>query len=196
MFKTVILAAVAALALTACASETTAEPEPSTPTPTQSSEPTPTQSSEPTATLPPAEETEAAVDQISGTRELDCVLIDFNVQKEFEDKGKSYEKLWLFPNYTVTNECDEKLKSVKYTFWLDDDFGDQWPDGYNVQQKVNLKPGDTYTADSQVGYSHYTSSDNYPRLEETSKAELNGAIYVTTLTAVFADGSKITEVRS
>lgn len=198
MFKPALLVAAAALTLTACTGETTAEPAPSAP-PTQSAEPSPTSepspASEPSPTMPPVEEAEADVDQITETRELDCVIIDFNIQKQWEDKGKSYEKLWLFPNYTVTNECDKKLKSVKFSFWLDDDFGDPWPGGYDVQQKVNLKPGETYTASSTRGYQHFDFDDNYPRLKETPKAELNDAVYITTLTAVFADGYKTTDVR-
>ena len=187
----VVLASTAAAACTGdasegspTASETAQTAEESTETQEATSEPTETQE----ATSEPIPEPEPVVDETA------CLDNQFNFKKSWEDKGKSYAKLWLFPNATMTNNCDVKIKSVKYDFFMVDDFGDPWPKAYGGQIKVDLKPGETFTMDSGSGYSHYDIDPNFSLLDQTPTKELVG--YIENVSLALAGGVKLSGTRT
>lgn len=177
----VSLIAAASLALAACSSGDSADESVSSPSPapeTSIEETTPT----PTPTPEMSEDsmsdsTESTVPDMDVTsNEADCADIQFNFSKQWEDKGKSYQKLWLMPNLKVKNNCDEEIKSIKFDFYLVDDFGERWPKGYEVQQKVNVKPGKVWKQDPTTGYDHYDFDENYLLLKQTGEDELMAEI--------------------
>lgn len=177
----VSLVAAASLTLAACSSgdmseEAVTDPSPTSEMTMEESTPTPTPTPTPTSEMsedPMSDATGPIVPdaEIAGSN-ADCADIKFNFSKQWEDKGESYQKLWLMPNLKVTNNCDEEIKSIKFGFYLVDDFGERFPKEYKVQQKVNVKPGETWKQDSTTGYDHYDFDDNYILLKQTDEDEL------------------------
>lgn len=154
--------------------------EPSEPESTSDPDGTPTPTSDPALDEPtsepsndPGEDVIALSEPpVASLDETECAQITFKPRKAREDKGKSYEQLWLFPNIKVKNNCDTTIKTMKFDFYLLDDFGEQWENGYEFKAKMNLKPGKTYRQDINNGYSHYDSNPNYSVLSETPTREL------------------------
>lgn len=192
----VALIAATSLTLAACSSgDSTDEPvnDPS-PTPEISvEESTPTPTPTPTPDMPEdsmSDLTEPTVpDADAFENAADCADIQFNFSKQWEDKGESYQKLWLMPNLKVKNNCDQEIKSIKFTFYLVDDFGERWPKGYEVQQKTNVKPGKTWKQDSSTGYDHYDFDENYILLKQSDEDELVAEIE--DLVLAMKDGEKL-----
>ena len=111
-------------------------------------------------------------------------------KRQWENKGASYAKLWLFPRFTYKNDCDYPVKAVKFSFEYTDAFGDSWPRGYQVKQTLNLKPGATTSVGRDWGFDHYDFNDNYNQLIDANLSDLKPAFSEVVL--VKPDGTKVT----
>ena len=116
-----------------------------------------------------------------------CADISFAFDTDWEDKGLSYQQLWLMPNVSVTNNCDKRIKSIKFSFRMTDDFGEAWPgSGYNYQDRISLKVGETSQPNAN-GYSHYDFAENFTFLTDMDPDDQSALIE--TVTLAFADGT-------
>ena len=140
------------------------------------------------ATSEPIPEPEPVVDETS------CLDIEFDFKKKWENKGESYQQLWLMTNATMTNNCDTTVKSVKYDFYMVDDFGEPWPGYYEAQEKIDLEPGESATQEPTYGYPHYDSNPNYKLLKDTPKKELEG--YIENISLALEGGVKLSGTRN
>lgn len=189
-----------ALGLVGC-SDSTSDPAASNSSPTASESAQTAEESAPEAaqTVEEATETQEATSEPIPVPEpvvdeTACLDIEFNFKKDWEDKGKSYQQLWLMSNATMTNNCDTTVKSVKYVFFMVDDFGEPWPQSYNNQEKIDLEPGETAIQDSTVGYPHYDSDANYQLLQDTPAKALEG--YIENITLALEGGVKLSGTRN
>lgn len=203
MPRITFIALVGALAtLSACSSasddvsETTATtaaiatPSPSVDAPSLTSADTaaPQPAPESGLTADDAEETPIEVDPTA------CLQIDFDFEKSWEDKGQSFQSLWLFPGTEMTNNCDSKIASVKYEFTALDDFGDPWPTFYESQDKVDLETGATWRQNEEWGFRHYDYNENFKLLQDTKARDIKPLIGAVTI--AFADGTVVEGNRS
>lgn len=151
---------------------------------------------EPTATqesvdvvVPSEPEETAASDQ--GTEEdvTSCLVITSTPKKKWEDKGKSYQQLWLNMNFAIKNECDKKVKSAKFEWTALDEFGDEWPGGYEFVDAIRTDPGRVWQQTASIGYRHYDSDRNFAVLERLNEDEITPQI--SNVRVVFSDGTTI-----
>ena len=116
-----------------------------------------------------------------------CVDIQSDPRKGWVDKGKSYQQLWLYMNFAITNACDKRVKSVKFTWSAKDEFGEEWPGQYEFVDAVRLDPGKTWRQEDTFGYRHYDSDQNYAVIRRLTEEEIIPEI--TNVQIVFADGT-------
>lgn len=69
--------------------------------------PEPTVAQESVDVIVPSE-SDATVASGQGIEEdvTSCLVITPNPKKKWRDKGKSYQRLWLYMNFAIKNECD------------------------------------------------------------------------------------------
>lgn len=191
----------ATVALTGCSTTNDRASEPST---TDATAPASASSPSPEATTAEPVDPEPAPETDLTTEEADqalaaedptaCLQIEFNFEKSWEDKGQSFQSLWLFPGTEMTNNCDKEIASVKYEFTAVDDFGDPWPTFYESQDKIDLQSGATWRQDATWGFQHYDFNENFKLLEDTKARDIKplvGAISI-----AFADGTVVEGNRS
>lgn len=123
-----------------------------------------------------------------------CLQIDFNFEKSWEDKGQTFQSLWLFPGTEMTNNCESAIASVKYEFTAVDDFGDPWPTFYESQDKIDLESGATWRQDEDWGFRHYDYDENFKLLEDTKAKDIQPLIG--SVSIAFADGTVLEGNRS
>jgi hypothetical protein len=119
--------------------------------------------------------------------DVPCVDIESDPRKGWVDKGKSYQQLWLYMNFSITNACDKRVKSVKFTWSAKDEFGEEWPGQYEFVDAVRLDPGSTWRQDDTFGYRHYDSDQNYAVIRRLTEDEIIPEI--SDVQIVFADGT-------
>lgn len=189
-----------AVVLSGCSTSDDQASEPST---TNIAPSTPASSVPPSATPEPADpepapETGLTTEEADETPVVDdptaCLQIDFNFEKSWEDKGQSFQSLWLFPGTKMTNNCEQEIASVKYEFTALDDFGDPWPTFYESQDKVDLKSGATWRQDANWGFQHYDYNENFKLLEDTKARDIQPLVGAVSI--AFADGTIVEGNRS
>lgn len=119
-----------------------------------------------------------------------CVDIKSSPKKGWEDKGYSYAKLLVKPNFRITNNCEKKIKSIKFTWTLNDEFGDPLSHGYSYTDAVRLNPGAS-SIRSDWRYEHYDTDDNYNALDRMTNSEIVPVIE--DIDIVFMDGTKLSD---
>lgn len=120
---------------------------------------------------------------------VSCVVIDADPTKGWEDKGKSYQQLWLYMNFSIVNNCEKRVKSVKFTWSALDEFGEEWPGRYEFVDAVRLDPGQTWRQDGNFGYRHYDSDQNFAVIERLTEEEI--IPQVSDVRIVFSDGTTL-----
>lgn len=123
------------------------------------------------------------------TSSTGCLRIAYDFARDWEDKGQSYQKVWLMPNFRITNGCDYGVKAVQFTFTIADAFGDELPQGYQIKQTVNLKPGKTWKASRTFGYEHYDFNENFTAIADANMSDLTPTF--DNIQVVTADGEKL-----
>jgi hypothetical protein len=130
---------------------------------------------------------EASDDELSASTATECLVITSNPKKKWQDKGKSYQQLWLYTNFTIKNDCEKRVKSVKFNWTAQDEFGEEWPGGYEFVDAIRTDPGQSWKQNSNYGYRHYDSDRNFAVVKRLTEDEI--VPRVSDIRIVFSDGS-------
>jgi hypothetical protein len=132
---------------------------------------------------------EVASDETPADDATSCLVISSKPKKKWEDKGKSYQQLWLYMNFTIENACDKRVKSVKFNWTALDEFGEEWPGGYEFVDAIRADAGKTWQQESNFGYRHYDSDRNFAVVERLTEDEI--VPQISDVRVVFSDGTTI-----
>lgn len=182
-----IASAALALLVAACGGGQTAA-SPSTTTPQAPSSAASAAVPSASSSAPVADEEPSA--SVASEDPTACLKVDYRFKREWENKGESFQSVWLLPNFTLRNDCDTTIKAVKFSFDFTDVFGDPWPHGYTFKSTVNLKPGKRWSQSRSNGYQHYDTDENFMPLTDANLSDL--VPEVSDMVIVMADGTKVT----
>jgi hypothetical protein len=110
------------------------------------------------------EHTAAAPDAGLADPAEECIAVAFAPELDEDTSNQFMQKVWLYPNATFTNNCDQPVKAVEVKFEMVDDFGDRLPKGYTLKEVVNLDPGASYTTPRGYGFETTEFDPNFDAL--------------------------------